>query len=482
MMSKLARAAAVLAALVGPVCGAAAADFDSAFDFGRFRDNQLHAQSRHLFGVTGPLAASSRASVDEATAQADPAKLVTVARSLRVRVVNASKDLGANIDQMALWPDDMAPTHLIVCNEEGPDKPGVQRVGLADGKVETILTGTSSCDPVRRTPWGTILVGEESGSDGWLLEIINPLHTTNVQFDRTSGLLSGADAGNIATRPAPGHLSWEGIALYPNGVMYYGDENRPGTGTAGGAYFKFIPAALWAGGGAINNLADSPLASGKVYGLRLGKRSGNTDYGQGTNTGLGTWVEIAAADVGDLRAAAKNLKLTGYYRPEDADIDRNSLAHGKVRFCANNTGNELTDRTWGETICVTDASLDEAAANTATPELQFLVVGWQDFAMMDNIAYQPGRGNWIIHEDGDGPSIDNPDRRNNDLWACLEDGADADTLSDGCIRVATLNDLHGDEGAEWTGGIFDASGTRFYVSVQHNVTGHGVIVEISGWR
>jgi secreted PhoX family phosphatase len=101
---------------------------------------------------------------------------------------------------------------------------------------------------------------------------------------------------------------------------------------------------------------------------------------------------------------------------------------------------------------------------------------------MDNIAYQPGRGNWIIHEDGDGPSIDNPDRRNNDLWACLEDGADADTLSDGCIRVATLNDLHGDEGAEWTGGIFDASGTRFYVSVQHNVTGHGVIVEISGWR
>jgi len=34
----------------------------------------------------------------------------------------------------------------------------------------------------------------------------------------------------------------------------------------------------------------------------------------------------------------------------------------------------------------------------------------------------------------------------------------------------------------WTGGLFDASGTRFYVSVQHNVTGHGVILEISGWR
>jgi hypothetical protein len=35
------------------------------------------------------------------------------------------------------------------------------------------------------------------------------------------------------------------------------------------------------------------------------------------------------------------------------------------------------------------------------------------FAMMDNLAYQPGRGqNWIIHEDGDGPEVG----RNNDLW------------------------------------------------------------------
>jgi secreted PhoX family phosphatase len=113
-------------------------------------------------------------------------------------------------------------------------------------------------------------------------------------------------------------------------------------------------------------------------------------------------------------------------------------------------------------------------ANTATPEVQYLVIGTPELAMPDNIAFQSGRGNWIIHEDGDGPEVG----RNNDLWACLEDGADMDSLSDGCIRVATLNDLN----AEWTGGIFDASGTRFFVSVQHNVTGHGVILEITGWR
>jgi secreted PhoX family phosphatase len=45
------------------------------------------------------------------------------------------------------------------------------------------------------------------------------------------------------------------------------------------------------------------------------------------------------------------------------------------------------------------------------------------------------------------------------------------------VRVATLNDLT----AEWTGGIFDATGRTFYVSVQHNVTGHGVILRITGW-
>jgi hypothetical protein len=46
------------------------------------------------------------------------------------------------------------------------------------------------------------------------------------------------------------------------------------------------------------------------------------------------------------------------------------------------------------------------------------------------------------------------------------------------VRIGTLNDLH----AEWTGGFFDQTGTHFYVSVQHNVTGHGVILDITGWR
>src|SRR5262245_61668439 len=463
---------------VGVLGLASVAAATSWFDFGLFQENQIHAHSPQLFGIVEPLDASSTASVSASTAEQDPTSLITVAKGLRVRVVTAAPNAGANIDQMALWPDDRNPTHLIVCNEQGTTQPGVQRVRLSDGAVETILTGTTSCDPVRRTPWGTVIVGEEAGNTGWLLEIANPLQTTNVLFDRNSGTISNGPgaigAENVVTRPAVGRNAFEGIALYRSGVMYYGDENRPLNGTAGGAYFKFVPTTPWPGGPPITDLSQSPLADGAVYGLRLGKRSGNTDYGQGSNTGLGTWIAITPSFNADLRAAAAALKLTGYYRPEDADIDRAVEAAGSVRFCGNNTGNESQDHNFGETVCVTDGTLEEALANTATPELQYLVIGTPDFAMMDNIAYQPHRGNWVILEDGDGPEVG----RNNDIFDCLDDGADADLLSDGCIRVATLNDLT----AESTGGIFDASGRRFWVSIHHNVTGHGVVLEITGWK
>ena len=449
------------------------------FNFGQFRDSQLDAFSERLFGIVTPLEASSTESINGIQANADPTALVTLAKGLRARVLSARSDLGSNIDMMALWPNSSNPTHLIACNEEGTVNPGLQRIRLSDGAVETIVTGTSSCDPVKRTAWGTIIFGEEVGNTGWLMELIDPLNTTDVSFNRVTGTFSGgvgSSSSNLVVRPAVGRLAFEGLALLPNGVLYYGDENRPANGTPGGAYFKFIPTTPRSDSSSVTNLNQSPLVSGTVYGLRLGKRSGNTDYGQGSNTGLGVWVPITPGggfNV-DLRAAAAGLKLTGYYRPEDAEVDPAALSQGNVRFCGNNTGNEGTDHIWGETICVTDGTLAQATANTATPEAQYFVIGTPDFAMMDNLAYQPGRGNWIIHEDGDGPEVG----RNNDLWSCLEDGDDADSLSDGCLRIGSLNDLT----AEWTGGIFDGSGNHFYVSVQHNITGHGVILDITGWR
>jgi secreted PhoX family phosphatase len=457
-------------------------------DFGTQRDDTLAGQAFQRFGVKVPLASSSTSSVGASQALADPTTLVTLAKGLSAHVVTA--EAGANVDQMVLWPTASNPQYIIACNEQGVSDPGVQRITLQGeeaGTVETIVTGTTICDPVRATPWGTIVFGEENGggsSGGRLYELIDPVGTTGVTLDRTTGVFSGGTgAENLTVRPALGRLSFEGLGILPNGVTYYADENRPSSGTAGGAYFKFVPTTLYdPSDGPITDLGDSPLASGSIFGLRLGKRSNNTDYGQGTEFGLGTWVSIPAAPDPDLRAAAASLKLTGYYRPEDMQLDPVALAAGRVSWCANNTGNESVDHLWGETICATDGTIAEAATNAATPEVQPFVVGNPQFAMMDNIAYQPRRGNWVIHEDGDGPILTPP--RNNDLWDCLPDGADDDTLTDGCIRVASINDLEGNEGdgAEWTGGVFDATGTHFFVSVQHNVTGQGVVLDITGWK
>jgi secreted PhoX family phosphatase len=171
-------------------------------------------------------------------------------------------------------------------------------------------------------------------------------------------------------------------------------------------------------------------------------------------------------------------------------IDTRALDAGNVRFCGTATGQDVPetdpngDNAWGEVYCVTDGTVEQASSialsgdiNTASiPEIQLLVAGNSDFAMPDNIDIQPGRGNLLINEDGEGPTYSPP--RNNDIWDCLDDGADLDHLADACVKVMSLNDLT----AESTGGIFDGTGKRYFVSIQHNITGHGVILEVNGWH
>jgi secreted PhoX family phosphatase len=329
------------------------------------------------------------------------------------------------------------------------------------------VTGTQSCDPLHVTPWGTVIFGEET-STGHVYEMIDPVSIENATLDRVTGV---ASTNKIVRRDALGAIAFEGIGLLPGGTAYYGDELAPQNGTAGGAYYKFIPTHPWAGAAPITSLADSPLVAGSVYALRVGQ---GANTGQGMAQGVGIWVPVAADATGSLRPAATAAHATGFYRPEDLALDDAALRAGNVRFCGNNTGREDA-RYYGETICISDGTLADAAAGASTPQVQLLVAGSPEFNMVDNIAYQPTRGNWVIHEDGE-TSFERP--HNNDLWSCLPDGGDSDLLSDGCLRIASLNDLT----AEWTGGFFDPTGTHFYISIQHNKTGHGVVVDITGWR
>ena len=444
--------------------GTAVAAFD---DWGLDQQTQLQNKSHPLFGVGEALTQSSNADLNAAQALADPAGLITVAKGLKVNVVSAGK-AAPNIDQMVLWPK-ADPQYIIGCNEEGVAQPALQKISLATGDATTIATGINSCDPVRATPWGTVLFGEENGSVGAMYELIDPLTVVGATINNVSGASSSPKIRRVN---ALGFLSFEGLGILANGVTYYGDELSAGNGAPGGAYYKFVPTTPWAGRAPITSLDQSPYASGTVYGLRVGQGS---NFGQGFSYGIGTWQMLTSTPGQQLRPLATTAKLTGYYRPEDISLDEAAIGAGNVRFCGNNTGRDPA-RYWGETICITDGTVAGAISGSSVPQVQLFVQGSPQLNMPDNIAYQTSRGTWILEEDG-GTSDFIDGSRNNDIWDCLGDGADDDTLSDGCIRIASLNDLD----AESTGGFFDATGQHYYVSIQHNSSGFGTILDITGW-
>jgi hypothetical protein len=427
--------------------------------FGAKEERVLNALSKKLFGFGAPV----KRSADTPSSTAPGPQAVDVAGHLKVALV--SDKVGVDADMIALWPDNDNPTHAIICNEiDGTDAgaaAAVQRVDLASGQVGDILFGLVSCDPARRTAWGTVIVGEEAGPEGRVYEILDPLRVTGVHVtDRTTG---ATDSPNVVARTALGQLSYEGIVLLPNGTVYYGDELRPSRGKPGGGIYKFVPSVPYdPSKGAITDLSQSPLTAGDVYVLRLGLRSGGTDYGQGTNTGAGKWIGPLSIAT-DLAASALNQGgYTGYYRPEDMDLDPVAWAEGKVRACWPNTGNDSEEQ-WGEVLCFTDEATSDPDFSTGTrPVVTPFIIGNPSLRMPDNVAFQPHSGILYVLMDAT-TSAENPSFTNDDVWACLPDGEDTDILSDGCVRVMTLKDGE----AEFTGIEFLGDGESFLIHLQH---------------
>lgn len=500
MNSSLARWSALCAgiAIVGLTVGASA---EQKIDFGAFVEQQLAAHSEQLFGFRRPLERSALGPYDGA----DNLQAIVVAPGLRVSLVSSS--VASAADQIALWPDDDRPTHVFVCDEE-TSTPSVQRVDLskpANSNATTIVTGLSSCDPVRRTAWGTILVGEENGADGGLYEIVDPVKITTpvAVTDRAKGLTS--DPLHVVKRKAVGLLSFEGLAVAANGTMIYSDELAPSSGAPGGAIYKFVPSIPHTGNSPITVPAQSPLVSGGVFGLRVAA-AGSSRWGQAAETGKGAWVAVDLAGAGVLDAdgnivldnAQKLQKFTGYYRPEDMDIDPVALAKGVFRACWANTGrkshtaNSVVEDSavQSEIMCLTEEPPSAAVPAPATgtiPVVDRFLTGSAERAMYDNVAFQPKTGNLVVTEDGSVAVVKKDgtkELRGNDLWICLPDGKDDDNLSDGCVRFASIRDTT----AEPSGFVFLGSGREAFVHIQHrsvnNALGegnHGALIRISGF-
>lgn len=477
---------AAAAALLGAASGRVIADEGPGLDFGAFVQRALHEHSLQLFGILQPLTSSALGPYSGA----DSTAAVEVAKGLTVSLVSSA--VAPTSDMIALWPDDTNPTHLFVCVEAGGN-PSVQRVDLskpANANATTIVTGLSSCDPVRRTAWGTIVVAEEAGSTGGLYEIFTPAAITTpiAVTNRATGATSDP---RVVKRKAVGSLSWEGNPILADGTMYMGDELRPGAGNPGGGIYKFVPDFPFGGFGTITVPAQSPLASGRVYGLKVGSAG---DNGQATEIGQGAWVEIDPLTYADangniiLRKAQAALKFAGYYRPEDMEIDPIALARGHVRACWTNTGRMSngggsiveTGSILGEVMCLTDAS-NPSVSGAAVPTVRRFIAGDTQANYFDNVAFQPKTGNLVVLEDGEVEVVKKDgttELRGNDIWMCLPDGADRDVQSDGCVRILSLRDTS----AEPTGFIFTASGTEAYVNIQHRDVGTGALLKISGFK
>jgi hypothetical protein len=168
-------------------------------DFGSFVQNQLGAHAEQLFGFKHPLSESALGPYSGL----DNTKAIEVADGLHVSLVSSS--LASAADQIAFWPNNERPTHVFVCDEE-TSNPAVQRVDLSGppaSNATTIVTGLSSCDPVRRTPWGAILVGEEAGATGGLYELIDPVHITTAINATNRATGANSDPLHLARRQAP---------------------------------------------------------------------------------------------------------------------------------------------------------------------------------------------------------------------------------------------------------------------------------------
>jgi len=396
---------------------------------------------------------------------------------------------------MVLYPDSAQPTHLILCIEQPrngvtPDgnsgmNPGIQRVELASGKIETILHGTDHCDGIRLTPWGTVLANEES-PDGRAYEIMTPLITTGHWVaDRDSGdIRSGPDSEEPSVRVVQHRnlpvMAWEGMAILPSGVIYAGDELRPGEegrDRDGGTIYKFLPAKPRQGGAPIGNLNESPLAEGSSYALTVScwesSHGSFPQYGQGCEVGDAAWVQI---DPARARIDASARHATGYYRPEDLHLDPLYRGEG-ARFCWANTGRAAAGH-YGEVLCAVDRTPLPArptikidartglgyladAGDYSVARVTRFVEGDSRFNSFDNLEFQPHTGNLYILED----------QPHGEVIACLPDGEDRDARSDGCISVASVID----PAAEPSGWLFDASGETAYLALQHGEQASGLL-------
>jgi uncharacterized protein len=291
-----------------------------------------------------------------------------------------------------------------------------------------------SLDPTVWTPWGSLLIAEETNAAS-RRDPDYPQAVAGLVYEL---LLDPADptvVKQIVARPAIGSKSHEGMRFDPQGNLYSISERTPGY------LFKFVP----------DRRGD--LSSGQTYVLKVTQPTGD-------RTGAAEWIPLDRDAVQiDASAAADAVQATGYGRPEDVEIatsSGNNRGGTNVLYVAITSEHRVLEIDLREpgggaghgTAFVTDYVSRGTNATT-------------EFEMPDNLALDRS-GNLYITEDPGG-SFSSGKRNGDDIWVAAPNRVGQHQASPSVSRFASLTDCD----AEPTGIYFDMKSSRLFVNVQH---------------
>ena len=267
-------------------------------------------------------------------------------------------------------------------------------------------------DGIRWTPWGSLLVTEET-TGGKVFELFF------AKNDPTT-------VDRIEERTELGALRHEGIDVASDGSVFVIDE------LTGGSIFKFVPTVR------------GDLSQGQLHALKI---TGLTDAAQKWNpatftekVGAFEWVALDQAQVRvDADVAANNVSATEFGRPEDVEII------GQTLYVANTSEDRVVAI---DLTKLTVSSFVEAGVNVPVEDK---AAGVSGFNNPDNLAEGPDGALWITE-----------DNSFSDIFRAGKD-RDHDGASDNVELFASLTD----EGAETTGIYFGKNPKELFATVQH---------------
>ncbi len=267
-------------------------------------------------------------------------------------------------------------------------------------------------DGIRWTPWGSLLVTEET-TGGKVFELFF------AKNDPTT-------VERIEERTELGALRHEGIDVTADGSVIVIDELN------GGSIFKFVPSVR------------GDLSTGQLHALKLtGLSDAAQKWNQSTFTekvGAFEWVALDQAQVRiDADAAADEVGATEFGRPEDVEVI------GQTLYVANTSEERVVAIDLNK---LTVSSFVEAGVNVPVEDK---AAGVSGFNNPDNLAEGPDGALWITEDN----SFSDIFRAGKDL---NHDGA-----SDNVELFASLKD----EGAETTGIYFGKNPKELFATVQH---------------